>query len=745
MSQIAQPQKRELAAAALDAVTIRVLELRAWLRKEGGGAAGAAAFASALASLRLTPEDAALLVPKALVAHRAAEQLERTAQLSEAASSFTHATPREDADVVQLEDENEEPNALQGQEPADYDTAVGDSVHRIRDTLSENEAAVRIQAAARGMLVRRQVAMQHAEEDAFLGMAMPQGDSAKAVASLQAAADAIALSRRELKLQYAHQSASAKGPTFDAMLLREGVALREDFRTKLLAWVTQYRSPDTGDYPDLPPEDADINAILDAAPADPNTAKGARQKQAVAQRPVKKGAPVIAPPSGTPALTALHATAAAFSSEWNESSPQGADGSQPWRTDLLEAALRPGMVAQLRSQAASEVRQVIVTMRAASEAERAANPATAVKGSRGGKAAGAVKAKTAASANAPKPATPPSATAKKAGQMAKDLTADIPVNTLAAELAAEGVLRFDTAHETFSGIVAPCKVLAEPVPVDAIPPPAARAAPAKKIGAAVLPVACVADVIEALVEYAVLPLVLASPPAHTRGVLIAGAAGSECALLALASASAAGAAVLDLTPTRIDGKQSYAGKAGATMLVHKVFKVARAVAPAVVFINDAHLLFATDKRTTSGMACMEPLNRMRKDILREAAMLAPDDRVLLLLATHDPAATLGKDAQSIGGILSLALHVPLPPYGDRFALLRHLGASGEVASQLAQLTAGRTSSDIAACWRAAKESGTVQDFLPHLAALGPVDKEADATCAQGVADIMTAIASRSRE
>jgi len=384
-------------------------------------------------------------------------------------------------------------------------------------------------------------------------------------------------------------------------------------------------------------------------------------------------------------------------------------------------------------------------MRTANEAERAAYPATAVKGGGGGKAAGAAKAKTAASANAPKPATPPSATAKRAGQMAKDLTADVPVNTLAAELAAEGVLRFDTAHETFSGIAAPRPVLAAPVPVDAIPPPAARAAPAKKNGAAVLPVACVADVIEALVEHAVLPLVLASPPVHARGVLIAGAAGSECASLALASASAAGAAVLDLTPTRIDGKPSYAGKAGATMLVHKVFKVARALAPAVVFINEAHLLFATDKRTTAGMTCVEPLNRMRKDILREATMLAPHDRVLLLLATHDPAATLGKDAQSIGGILSLALHVPQPPYGDRFALLRHLGASDAVASQLAQLTASRTSSDIAACWRAAKDSSAVQDFLPHLAALIPVDDEADATCAQGVADIMTAIASRSRE
>ena len=741
---------------------MRVLELRAWLRREGGGPAGASALAASLAELKLTPQDTALLVPAAFVAHRAAEMADRAARLTALAGAYKPvAAPvldvGEDDEVLVDDDEVEEQPAAAAQQDGN------DEVPATGDALSDDLAAVRIQSAARGLLARRRVAAERAEEDAFLGMTPAFGDDAAAVVALHAAAADIAQARRALTLQYAEQFAASKAPTYDRLLLAEGPAMRESIRAKLLAWVNANRSPETGDYPDLPAEDAEVSAILDAPPPDPPAAKGAKAKPAAAAaKPAaasKKGPVVFAPPKDTPAAMSLRAAAATYTGAWTSlpdgPAAPGGEAGDAWRTDLLEGALRPLVVAHTRAQVAAEVREVIATMRAANEAERAARPPTAPKGGAKGGAkaapAAAKKAPPVAAAAGGAAAVAPESVAKVKGPAAKDLTADVPLEQLASELLAEGILRLDTAKHSFSDIVAPRPLLAAPVPADAVAPPAAKAAPAKKgatlASPAVLPVACVADVIDSLIEHAVLPLVLPSPPTLPRGVLLAGADGSECGLLAVSVATAAGAAVIDLTPTRTDGKLAYSGKAGGVMLAHKAFKVARALAPSVVLVTDAHLLFSTDKRTAAGVPCSEPLNRLRKDFMREAAALVPGDRVLVVLSTTDPAACLGKDAQGLGSMLSLALHVPLPCYGDRLALLQKLGAVDTVAGQLAQLTDGRTGSHIAQCWQAAasgKPSGaavTVQDVVPHLAALGPPGADADAACADAVAEVTAAIAS----
>jgi hypothetical protein len=747
---VAQPQKRELAAAALEGAAMRVLELRAWLRREGGGPAGACALAASLAELKLTPQDTALVVPKAFVAHRAAEMADRAARLTHLAQLYTPQAPVLDVceadEVLVDDDEAEEPAAAAQQESADEAAEAGDGP--APHALSDDLAAVRIQAAARGLLARRRVAAERAEEDAFLGMTPAFGDDAAAVVALHATAADIAQSRRALTLQYAQQFAASKAPTYDRLLLAEGPALRESIRAKLLAWVNAHRSPETGDYPDLPAEDSEVSAILDAPPPEPPAAKGAKARSAAVKPAAasKKGPVVFAPPRDTAAATALRAAAATYASAWT--SPPADGAGDAWRRDLLEGALRPLLLAHTRAQVAAEVREVIATMRAANEAERAARPPTAQKGGAKGKPPPAAAKKAAPVVAA---AAAPESSAKVKVPAAKDLTADVPLEQLAVELVAEGILRLDTTEgDSFSSIVAPRPVLAAPVPADAVAPPAAKAAPAKKgasqAAPAAFPVACVADVIDSLIEHAVLPLVLPSPPTLPRGVLLAGAAGSECGSLALSLATAAGAAVIDLTPTRTDGKLAYSGKAGGVMLAHKAFKVARALAPSVVLVNDAHLLFSTDKRTAAGLPCTEPLNRLRKDFMREAAALVPGDRVLVVLSTTDPAACLGKDPQGLGPMLSLALHVPLPGYGDRLALLQHLGAADPVAGQLAQLSSGRTGGHIVKCWQAAASGKpvatvAVQDVVPHLAALGPPDVDADAACADAVAEVTAAIAS----
>lgn len=101
---------------------------------------------------------------------------------------------------------------------------------------------------------------------------------------------------------------------------------------------------------------------------------------------------------------------------------------------------------------------------------------------------------------------------------------------------------------------------------------------------------------------------------HT--VLVYGPPGSGKSLLAQAVAHQAGATLFDLTPSKTDGQ--YAGKAAALM-VHMVFKAARALAPSVVLIEDADSVFVTDKTRAQALAGAggELANRIKKQLLAE--------------------------------------------------------------------------------------------------------------------------------
>lgn len=69
----------------------------------------------------------------------------------------------------------------------------------------------------------------------------------------------------------------------------------------------------------------------------------------------------------------------------------------------------------------------------------------------------------------------------------------------------------------------------------------------------------------------------------TRSILLYGAPGTGKTMLAHAVAHCAGACFLDISPRRLDGK--FPGK-DIGMAMHIVFKVARSLAPAVIYIDE---------------------------------------------------------------------------------------------------------------------------------------------------------------
>ena len=69
-----------------------------------------------------------------------------------------------------------------------------------------------------------------------------------------------------------------------------------------------------------------------------------------------------------------------------------------------------------------------------------------------------------------------------------------------------------------------------------------------------------------------------------------------------------------------------------------MFKVARALAPSVVLVEDAEQVFVSDKTRAKELTPPggEPPNRIRKLLAAEVEELAPGDGVLLLCTSRQP-------------------------------------------------------------------------------------------------------------
>lgn len=96
----------------------------------------------------------------------------------------------------------------------------------------------------------------------------------------------------------------------------------------------------------------------------------------------------------------------------------------------------------------------------------------------------------------------------------------------------------------------------------------------------------------------------------------------------MTEASPAGANFFNLSPLSTDGKYL---KKGVTMLLHMVFKVAKTMAPSVIFIKEAEKVFLTDKKKVKEIGGAEACNRIKKDLLK---VCSPSQSVHMIKSAH---------------------------------------------------------------------------------------------------------------
>ncbi|KXS17327.1 hypothetical protein M427DRAFT_30474 [Gonapodya prolifera JEL478] len=135
---------------------------------------------------------------------------------------------------------------------------------------------------------------------------------------------------------------------------------------------------------------------------------------------------------------------------------------------------------------------------------------------------------------------------------------------------------------------------------------------------------------------------------------------------------ATGSLLFNLTPSNTAGH--YSGKAGTTKMLHMVFKVDKVLAPAVVFIEGAEMVFAkkVPKDDTT-----EP-NRIKKELFKYIKALEPSDRVLVIATSHKP---WEGDLKTMQPYFAKYIQCPRPDYSSRRLLLRHF-----MAQRIAQVS-----------------------------------------------------------
>lgn len=199
------------------------------------------------------------------------------------------------------------------------------------------------------------------------------------------------------------------------------------------------------------------------------------------------------------------------------------------------------------------------------------------------------------------------------------------------------------------------------------------------------------DVNKLIMEACVIPLAYPNPESAVNSpcsVLLFGAKGTGKRMLVNAIAAETGAILFNITP-RVIGQSANPAKTMAT-----VFKAAKMVAPAVIYMNDAETVFAKK------MGKDEPYDgrKLKKDYLKCLKALSPADNVLVVGCSSKP---WEADAKVLQAVYQRCIFVPRADYGSRNVLWNHgiVSRGGKMTSALnvetlSRLSDGCTGGDI---------------------------------------------------
>jgi hypothetical protein len=300
----------------------------------------------------------------------------------------------------------------------------------------------------------------------------------------------------------------------------------------------------------------------------------------------------------------------------------------------------------------------------------------------------------------------------------KDPTGDRTIESMFADLVNYGVLKKSPSRKLSEYM---SEYSFEPHALSQVPPKSPRKdrpkSPSKKDKneetQPLREIPSMSEVRNVVVESCILPVgsefVHRNLPNLVKSVLLYGLPGTGKTMLSEAVINESGSLYFDLSPANLMASlpslPSSSSEIG--LMMHMIFKVAKAMAPAVVYIDEMELLYGRKKKKKNKkgkspspfekpeIKLPKPLTKnVKKFLVKETKLLKPGERVIIIGNSRDP--TIG--GKTFLPFFNKVFYVPLPHYGARYKLWKHkiMEKGGEKAVEdldlttLARITEGYT-------------------------------------------------------
>ncbi|XP_053873657.1 IQ and AAA domain-containing protein 1-like [Malaclemys terrapin pileata] len=647
--QMVHPQKRRVLQHMLDGVMGRVLELKNEMVETE--LSEYHYMDDVLQDLKLTPADMEVPIPKYFVNQRAKALKERQQVLSEILARVEPSMPSGPSRPAMLRDEAVQlvqmaERMRQGRLRSKFMWEIRrdeERERRARETgakeLDREQAAICIQKVWKGCLQRRCTKLERQREMAFIGMAPDPKASGLSAAMLRAqlGEEFRRLRQADYEAEYQQALVSIREGLYEV----EGPDMREEMKEQLRQWFIECHDL-TGHFPEFPDEEIggssilfaektpeQVKAELDLLEAegqkkkdkkkDKEKTKEGKQKKGKGKKQEEDEGLKLAVSKFLPVISEGFTQ---YQTIWGNRG-ESDNFEQRYEPELIKAQKRKEVEKELRLQVDELMREELQRLKLAvdrddGKSRRAKKSGKKQKG-------------------------------KKGGKKEKDLTPDRTLDSLYEELVLQGILK-QAQHVQLADYTGDFCYLGTTLRM-----------------AGIEPTPSVMDIRQNIALYAILRL--GSPTLHemaplVKSVLLAGPAGTGKKMLVHAVCTETGANLFDLSPDNLVGK--YPGKAGLSMLMHVVFKVARLMQPSVIWIGNAEKTFY--KKVPKEEKQADP-KRLKRDLPKALKLLKPEDRVLLIGTSDKPYAA---DVKTLCKAYERILLLPRPDYASRYVTWQRL-------------------------------------------------------------------------
>ncbi|XP_077664914.1 IQ and AAA domain-containing protein 1-like [Eretmochelys imbricata] len=718
--QMVHPQKRRVLEHMLDGVMGRVLELKNEMVETE--LSEYHYMDDVLQDLKLTPADMEVPIPKYFVNQRAKALKERQQVLSEILARVEPGMPCGPSRPAMLRDEAVQlvqmaERMRQGRLRSKFMWEIRRDEERERRAqesgakeLDREQAAICIQKVWKGCLQRRCTKLERQREMTFIGMAPEPKALGLSGTMLRAQLGEEFRHLRQADCEAEYQQALMG--IQEGLYEMEGPAMREEMKEQLRQWFIECHDL-TGRFPEFPDKEIGGSSILFAektpeqvkAELDLLEDEGQRKKDKKDKEKTKEGKQKKGKDKKQEEDEGLKLALSKFLPVISEGFTQyqtiwgNRDESnnfeQRYEPELIKAQKRKEVEKELRLQVDELMREELQLLKLAVDRDEG-------------------KSHMAKKSNKQKKG-------KKGGKKEKDLTPDRTLDSLYEELVLQGILK-QAQHVQLADYTGDFCYLGTTLRM-----------------AGIEPTPSVMDIRQNITLYAILRL--GSPTVHelaplVKSILLAGPAGTGKKMLVHAVCTETGANLFDLSPDNLVGK--YPGKAGLSMLMHMVFKVARLMQPSVVWIGNAEKTFY--KKVPKEEKQADP-KRLKRDLPKALKLLKPEDRVLLIGTSDKPYAA---DVKMLCKAYERILLLPRPDYASRYVtwqrlIKKHGGTvtTGLDVSALAKLSDGCSPGHMAQAVQMVlterrllqmpKKPLGASEFLQQLAKADPIYREEEKT------------------